>query len=478
MANHEKWRLKIQGMTCKHCETKVESTLKELIPGADIKVSYGQSEAIILTKNVLPSEEIIKNALAEEGYTLKRVQKITEGQVADNSDSKFSLPQFTGILSVLLLIYLLIDRTIGFNAIPTVEAGASLGVLFMVGVLTSVHCVSMCGGINLSQSIVTELTPLSSNPTVRKYQKMKPSLLYNGGRVVSYTIIGGVVGALGSVISFSGSMRGIIAILTGLFMVVMGLNMLSLFPWLKRFNISMPKFFTQNQKSEKRPFVVGLINGLMPCGPLQAMQLYALGTGSALMGALSMLAFSLGTFPLMFALGAVSTLLSRKFTGTMMKASAMLVILLGVVMAGRGFALGGADVQTVKVDGWQVAEIQNGVQVINTALLSSEYPSIILQKGIPVVWNLEADESNLNGCNNRINLYDYDLMNIPLGVGDNIIEFTPDETGNFSYSCWMGMIGGRIKVVDDLSSVNEDFLQNERTLPGTVAPTGGGCCAP
>jgi uncharacterized protein len=295
---------------------------------------------------------------------------------------------------------------------------------------------------------------------------------------VSYTIIGGIVGALGSVISFSGSMRGIIAILTGLFMVIMGLNMLSLFPWLKRFNISMPKLFTQNQKSEKRPFVVGLINGLMPCGPLQAMQLYALGTGSALMGALSMLAFSLGTFPLMFALGAVSTLLSRKFTGTMMKASAMLVILLGVVMAGRGFALGGADVQTVKVDGWQVAEIQNGVQVINTTLLSSEYPSIILQKGIPVVWNLEADERNLNGCNNRINLYDYDLMNIPLGVGDNIIEFTPDETGNFSYSCWMGMIGGRIKVVDDLSSVNEDFLQNERTLPGTVAPTGGGCCAP
>jgi uncharacterized protein len=184
MANREKWRLLIQGMTCKHCETKVEGTLKGLIPDAEIKVSYGQSEAIILTKNVLPSEEIIKNALAEEGYVLKRIQKLAEGQRMDNSETKFSVAQFTGILSVLLLIYLLIDRTIGFNAIPTVEAGASLGVLFMVGVLTSVHCVSMCGGINLSQSIVTDLTPLSSNATLRKYQKLKPSLLYNGGRVL------------------------------------------------------------------------------------------------------------------------------------------------------------------------------------------------------------------------------------------------------------------------------------------------------
>ena len=89
------------------------------------------------------------------------------------------------------------------------------------------------------------------------------------------------------------------------------------------------------------------MNGLMPCGPLQAMQLYALGTGSFLAGALSMFIFSLGTVPLMFGLGALSSLLSSKFTSRMMKVSAALVLLLGLVMVNRGLALSGVNLHAL-----------------------------------------------------------------------------------------------------------------------------------
>ena len=105
---------------------------------------------------------------------------------------------------------------------------------------------------------------------------------------------------------------GIFAILSGVFMVIMGLNMLNVIPWLKKINPHMPKIFgrkIQGSKGKHGPFIVGLLNGLMPCGPLQAMQLYALGTGSFLMGAASMFVFSLGTVPLMFGFGALSSLL-------------------------------------------------------------------------------------------------------------------------------------------------------------------------
>lgn len=100
-----------------------------------------------------------------------------------------------------------------------------------------------------------------------------------------------VVGGLGSLVSFSGTAKGIVAILAGLFMVIMGVNMLNIFPALRKFNPRMPRFFwnkIHNNKGKHGPLVVGMLNGLMPCGPLQAMQIYALGTGSILAGATSM----------------------------------------------------------------------------------------------------------------------------------------------------------------------------------------------
>src|SRR5665647_2658897 len=115
-------------------------------------------------------------------------------------------------------------------------------------------------------------------------------------------------------------------------MVVMGINMLVLIPALRRIQIHIPAGIRNKlmgKSGERGPFIVGLLNGLMPCGPLQAMQLYALGTGSALAGALSMLIFSLGTVPLMFGFGAISTMLSKKFTRSILRFSAVLVVILG-----------------------------------------------------------------------------------------------------------------------------------------------------
>ena len=110
------------------------------------------------------------------------------------------------------------------------------GVLFLVGLLTSIHCVAMCGGINMSQCV--SYTKQGDNAAA----KIKPSLMYNAGRVISYTIVGGIVGAIGSVISFSGWARGVVAVLSGIFMVVMGLSMLGIFPWLNKITPRMPRF--------------------------------------------------------------------------------------------------------------------------------------------------------------------------------------------------------------------------------------------
>ncbi len=483
MAKQNKWQLKIENMTCAHCEIKVEQTIKSIDPTLEIKASYSRSEAVVKSDKEKVDFKQIEAALESEGYTVVDVTKDTNQTVSQSTKDadKLSPLHLVGIGIAVIGIYLLINNTIGFNFIPEIKPGMGYGVLFVIGLLTSLHCISMCGGINLSQCIVTDIQAIESNPTKRWMQKIKPSFLYNGGRVISYTIIGGLVGALGSVVTFSGMAKGMITIVTGIFMIIMGLNMLSLFPWLRKLNPKMPKIFANMQldpKNSKRPFYVGLLNGLMPCGPLQAMQLYALGTGSAVTGALSMLAFSLGTMPLMFGFGAISSLLSRKFTKSMLKVSAALVILLGFVMMSRGFALNGTGISYGQVDGWSVAELNGDVQNIVTPLDESEYPAIIVQKGVPVRWVIDAEATSLNGCNNRINLNKFGQPEIPLYTGENVIEFTPTESGSFFYSCWMGMISGQIKVVDDLNALDTSFVENEKTIQLPGASSTGGCCAP
>ncbi len=447
--------LKVNGMTCVSCERKIQESLKKTNGIAEANASFTNAKVNIVYDSNVVEMSAIEKVIFDAGYEVK------ESSEEEKSD-KLTLNQLLGIGIILLALYTIINHTIGFNFIPEIEQSMSYGILFVVGLITSLHCIAMCGGINLSQCVSYKANNDSNNQN-----KIKPSFLYNAGRVVSYTVIGGIVGALGGVISFPGIAKGIVAVIAGVFMVIMGINMLHIFPWLRKLNPRMPRFLgdkIRTKKGNSGPFYVGILNGLMPCGPLQAMQLYALGTGSFIAGATSMLMFSLGTVPLMFGFGAVSTLLSRKFTNRMLKFSAVLVIALGVVMAGRGLSLSGmqttviADNNKNKAPVGNIAKMEGNKQVVTIDLLSNKYTPIIVQKGIPVEFNIRADKQNINGCNGTIYISKYKLQR-QLKPGDNIIEFTPEEEGNIPFSCWMGMIRSNILVVADLSEISDSTIQ-------------------
>jgi len=469
--------LKIEGMTCTSCEMRIENALKKLDGVVDVKATFsGSSVYVTYDANVVSLDKIIE-AIEKLHYQVKNKagEQIVSGPDAKKaSEDKMTVNQFLGIGIILFALYFIIKNTVGFNFVPEVNQSMGYGILFVVGLLTSLHCIAMCGGINLSQCVSYKFEDGDSS----KFFRLKPSLLYNSGRVVSYTIVGGIVGALGSVISFSGAAKGIVAIISGVFMVIMGLNMLNVFPWLRKLNPRMPRIFGNKiykGAGKYGPFYIGLLNGLMPCGPLQAMQIYALGTGSFLAGAASMFLFSLGTMPLMFGFGAISSLLSRRFTHKMMKVSAMLVIILGVVMVNRGLSLSGVNIAFASSGSGNVAKIEGNVQVVTTQIDSNSYSPIIVQKGIPVRWTIQVEESDLNGCNNPLIIPKYNIQK-ELVPGDNIIEFTPTEEGNIVYTCWMGMISSNIKVVSDISKVSEKDIQDAADSNSSRA-FGGGCCA-
>jgi uncharacterized protein len=471
--------LQIEGMTCTSCEMRIEKALKKLEGVVDVKAMYSSSNVYVTYDvNVLGLDQIIE-AMEKQDYHVNnkpQEQMISNTKERKASHDNTSINQLLGIGTILLALYVIIKNTIGFNFIPEVNQSMGYGVLFVVGLFTSLHCIAMCGGINLSQCVSYKVAGGEEG----KFSKLKPSFLYNSGRVVSYTVIGGIVGALGAAVSFSGAAKGFVAIVSGLFMVIMGLNMLNIFPWLRKLNPRMPKIFgnrIHNNNGKYGPFYVGLLNGLMPCGPLQAMQLYALGTGSAAAGAISMFVFSVGTVPLMFGFGAVSSMLSGKFTHKMLKVSAVLVMVLGLVMVNRGLTLSGVNTAFAAPNSGNVAAIEGGVQVVETNLESGRYAPIIVQKGIPVKWTIKAGKSDLNGCNNRIDISEYNIKDKKLVAGDNVIEFTPDNEGNFIYACWMGMISGNIKVVSDVSQVSDKDIQQSGDQSSAGAVGGGGCCA-
>jgi sulfite exporter TauE/SafE len=320
---------------------------------------------------------------------------------------------------------------------------------------------------------------------------MRRPLLYHLGRVASYTVLGGIIGGLGSVLSVGTAFKGVIMLGAGLFMVLMSLSMLGWLP--ARLVPRLPAKWTagaERAKAGRGPFVVGLLNGLMPCGPLQAMQLYALSTGTVAMGALSMFLFSVGTVPLMLGSGLVAVSLKGRFTRGTTRVSAVLVMLIAVVMVVNATGFFGwspaaaAEKPTgaapssdaagyAVVDGHAVAKMADGYQEVAVDVQRSAYPPILVQKGVPVRFHLLAQKKDLNGCNGTVVFPSFGLEK-KLAPGDNLVEFTPDATGTIAFSCWMSMIHSSIVVVDDLSAYSGDVPDESAA---TAPPSGGSASA-
>lgn len=485
-------RLYIGGMSCIHCQEKIETELAKTDGIAEAKVSYASGTAEITYDESKIALTEIEKVITDLDY------RILSGSARTQNRAVYAI--VVAVIIVLLYALLQFFGVLNYLAPDSLaDSSMSYGMLFVIGLITSVHCIAMCGGINLSQCI-----PKSEEEVKTGFQTFLPAVLYNLGRVISYTLIGFLLGAIGliiggdSQIGVSSVVQGVIKIVAGVLMVVMGVNMLGIVPALRKLNPTVPKFLAkkvQKRKSvSKSPFFVGLLNGIMPCGPLQSMWLVALASGSPVRGALSMLLFSLGTVPLMLGLGSIVAKLGQKFTKAVMNAGSVLVVVLGLAMLSQGENLTGCFPQQIlstavvtllcvgvllslpvgkarykiasrvgavclvcvvgvvwsvqyfgAYGAYDIAIVQDGKQTVTSTLEAGSYPSISVQNGIPVEWVIEAPEGSINGCNYKILIPEYGIEYV-FHTGENKIEFVPTQTGSFSYSCWMGMIYGTIVV--------------------------------
>jgi copper ion binding protein len=449
----QKVRIQIEGTHCQACKARIESGVARLAGVRRIDVNWKTGTSLVEFDDGLVSRQKIESAIEELGYQVQR-----HSPHGESAREKVHLSQqliLGGVLLALIVAgYFLVQRSGALQLLARLNEGnLSYGLIFVIGLLASFHCVGMCGGL-----VVTYTASCSANG--QQSRPFLPHLQYNLGRLISYTAIGAALGGFGSFFAVSAAFSGALTLLVGALMILMGLSFLTEWKWLRGFEVGplsrVARFLygQQGGGGSRGPLLIGLLNGFMPCGPLQAMQLYALALGSVTKGALAMAVYALGTVPLMFGFGSALSLLSRERVNSVLRVSGVIVIVLGLLMVNRGLAnfIGKRAVSAsiavpavaAQPEATAVAD-QPAFQTVRMAVTSRGYEpnTLYVKRGIPVRWVIEGKE--LSRCTDEIVLPEYNIRK-KLGPGENVIEFTPTREGVIRFSCWMQMVWGKFVV--------------------------------
>ncbi len=204
------------------------------------------------------------------------------------------------------------------------------------------HCSGMCGGFVLAY------THSKIDPKWQKSYQAIAHMFYNIGRASSYAILGAIFGAIGSVLSFGMTIKGIIFIFVGLIMILMGLSFIGKFKFLTRIegSIANTEFFKNSfrnllENQNLRSFyLLGVLNGFIPCGFVYFFLAAAVATSSIIDGAIVMFIFGIATIPTLFSIGFVTGFLkSIKVRSIITKISAILIIMFGLFTMFKGVML-------------------------------------------------------------------------------------------------------------------------------------------
>lgn len=237
---------------------------------------------------------------------------------------------------------------------------SQLLVAFVTGITTGgLSCLAVQGGLlasslahQIEQDYVANIpqgkkTRQKAMPTQRTNSAL-PIFLFLVSKLVAYTLLGALLGWLGSYLTLSPISRALLLVAIGIFMVGNALRMFNVHPIFRYFSIEPPKFITRYIRRTAKgtdtatPLFLGFLTVFIPCGVTQAMMATALGTGSIAMGAALMFAFTLGTSPVFFIVAYLTTELGARLEKFFMRFVAVVVLILGLVTIENGLNLMGS----------------------------------------------------------------------------------------------------------------------------------------
>lgn len=309
--------LYVTGIHCSACKMLIEDILLESPHITKATVSMAKQIVVVeLTANECTPAMLaeINTILAPHNYTLSYKKQVT---LKDNSLIN-ALP--IGLIFLVLFFWLQKSGLIDVSFTGEFSAFTALG----VGVVASLSsCLAIVGGLILTLSA----------RVAQDNKKIKPHVLFHGSRMLSFMLLGALLGALGSAIAINTIITATLGVLASLVMVVLGINLLDVFHSTKQLGIRLPKNIKiiSIEHSVWAPCLVGAFTFFLPCGFTQSMQILALSSQSWLQGAIIMTMFALGTLPMLLVISFSSyTFAKSNYAPVFFKSVGIIVIGLGV----------------------------------------------------------------------------------------------------------------------------------------------------
>lgn len=329
----------IQGMHCVSCEELLDSEFRK-IPGiANVKINLSDNSAEIYFQKKQPHISEFQKIGEKFSY------KISEQRLSD-PDKIYLIRDWlwsVSIVLVLILVYKILQNLGFLKNINTSSRDISFGVAILTGVVASFSsCLAVVGAVVIAFAEKYQAGGKDFYQTA-----LKPNIQFHLGRLITFFVLGGVLGLIGQEINISGNLVSIFTIVIAIIMAWLGLNILNILPPISSIGIRMPKSLMKNwhqlQKSEHKaaPYLLGGLTFFLPCGFTQSMQIFALVSGNFITGGVTLLLFALGTLPILLAIGTTASWAKSKKIEIIKKVAGILIIIFAISTFLTGYSLAG-----------------------------------------------------------------------------------------------------------------------------------------
>lgn len=341
----------------------------------------------------------------------------------------------------------------------------NLWVIFLTGLtIGGLTCLAVQGG--LLASIIAAREEEEVQKGVNTKSTIFPTLAFLSTKLIAYTTLGFILGAFGGALGISLTVQTTMQLIAGFYMVAVALNLLNIHPIFRYAVIQPPRFLARMVRSQSKskelfaPAFLGAMTVFIPCGTTLAMEALAISSANALQGAAIMFAFVLGTTPLFFGVGWLTSVLGDNFRERFLKFAALAVLYLGVTSINGSLVAMGSPITLQSIAENSPIQIDwNGNQPdqASNSLVTTQNPEIdITSRGYTPNYirvkkgelvNLTLKSKDAFSCASTFTIPSLGIVKTLTPNDTQTVTFTPTTTGKIAFTCSMGMYSGVIEVL-------------------------------
>lgn len=434
----------IVGMHCRACETLVQEKLAKVAGVSGIKVSTTKGQAEMeVTSDV--NQQVLEQAVRDAGYQVGHESKSW-------FNSKASVWRDIILAAIVFGFIYIIFKSFNVNPMWSLAGSPeSLLSILLVGLVAGFStCMALTGGLIVS--LTARYSQKHPEATGRK--RFQPHLYFNIGRLLSYFILGGVIGLVGSVLKISPLFWAILTMIVGVVMLLLGLQLTEAMPKISNWSLALPGKTAKILKREDKSYshfgagILGALTFFLPCGFTQAMQLYAMTTGSFFAGAAVMFIFALGTLVGLLVAGLATSFTKGKTAQIFFHVIGVLLVLFALANIANAWNLLGVRGLIGSDDSASVTASGPVQELKATFTLKGDInPNTFTIKAGDKVRLEIAVQDNGSGCMSTIMIPGLYNRAVTLVKGQPIVmEFTPKTNGEYPITCAMGVKRGTLIV--------------------------------